>query len=402
VSARESPARLRASVSALVLSRKRRSLFIALGSLLAIVLAVLIVSRAWPDQFRHAAAQSFRATLGPPAPATMLIEDEPPNVFDDPRSAMRFATVPDAELATPPTPDRPADLEGVSFVLLLGADNRSDAVTGRTDTMIVAAFRHRDGKIAAFNIPRDLWVALPDLGTLHEEGRTHARISSVVRVGEVRLGKGQGMPLLRQTLRDQLGIRFDRFVTVDFAGFVGLVDAVGGVDVDVDCPIVDCFWNQGTDKPCELLTIEAGRTHMTGATALQFVRSRHGRGDHDRTKRQQDVMLAFARKVRARGLGGLPGLWRTAEPFVTSDLEVDDAAYYASFALDNQPDEIRGFSIRHPMTSRHVTEDGKHVMVLDRAAFDRALADLFEGELSTLRERKECPAADVALHSGAD
>jgi LCP family protein required for cell wall assembly len=289
----------------------------------------------------------------------------------------------------------------VSFVLLLGADNRSATITGRTDTMIVAAFRHSDGKVAAFSIPRDLWVPLPDIGTLHADGHTHARISSVVRVGEVRLGDGQGMPLLRQTLRDQLGIRFDRFVTVDFAGFVGLVDAVGGVEVDVDCPLIDCFWNQGTDQPCELVTIEAGRVAMDGATALQFVRSRHGRGDHDRTKRQQAVMLAFARKVRARGLGGLPGLWRLAEPFVTSDLEVDEAAYYASFALDNQPDEIRGLSIRHPMTSRHVTEDGKHVLLLDRAAFDHALADLFEGELSALRERKECPAADVALKGGA-
>jgi LCP family protein required for cell wall assembly len=268
--------------------------------------------------------------------------------------------------------------------------------------MIVAAFRHRDGKVAAFSIPRDLWVALPDLGTLHEDGRSHVRISSVVRVGEVRLGKGQGMPLLRQVMRDQLGIRFDRFVTVDFAGFVGLVDAVGGIDVDVDCPIMDCFWNQGTDQPCEMMAIEAGRVHMDGATALQFVRSRHGRGDHDRTKRQQAVMLAFLRKVRARGLRGLHGLWRLAEPFVTSDLEVDDAAYYASFALDNQPEAIGGFAIRGSMISRHVTEDRKHVLLLDRAAFDHALGDLFEGELSALRERKQCPAADVALASGTD
>lgn len=387
-----------ASAGALALSRKRRVVLVALGSVLAIVSLLFVVARAWPDQFEHAAAQSFRATLGPPAPSPMLIEDEPRSMFSDPRPA----TLPDAELETPPAPEQPADIEGVSFVLLLGADNRSSNVTGRTDTMIVAAFRHHDGKIAAFSIPRDLWVALPDLGTLHEQGHTHARISSVVRVGEVRLGEGQGMPLLRQTLRDQLGIRFDRFVIVDFAGFVGLVDAVGGIDVDVDCPLMDCFWNQGTDQPCELLTIDAGRNHMDGATALQFVRSRHGRGDHDRTKRQQTVMLAFARKVRARGLGGLPGLWRLAEPFVTSDLEVDDAAYYASFALDNQLDEIRGLAIRHPMTSRHVTEDGKHVLLLDRAAFDHALADLFEGELSALRERKACPAADVALKSGAE
>lgn len=362
-------------------------------------LLVSLAAWAWPEQARHAAARSFRATLGPPAPAPLLIADEPSAVFVEPAPLVQ---APDAAQPSPPPPERPADLEGVSFVLLLGADNRDDKVTGRTDTMIVAAFRHRDGKLAAFSIPRDLWVALPNVGTLHAEGRTHARISSVLRVGEVRLGEGQGLPLLRQTLNDALGVRFDRYVRVDFAGFVGLVDALGGVEVEVDCPIIDCFWTQGTDQPCELLTIEAGRVAMDGATALKFVRSRHGRGDHDRTRRQQAVMLAFARKVRARGLRGLPALWRLAEPFVDSDLALDDAAYYASFALDNDLHEIHGFAIRHPMTSRHVTEDGKHVMLLDRAAFDRALTDLFEGELPALREPKQCPAADIGITVGAD
>lgn len=371
--------------------------------LASVALLASLAAWAWPQQARHAAARSFRATLGPPAPAPLLIEDAAdPSVslFADPR-ALR-GEQPDAAQVEPPPPRKPVDLEGVSFVLLLGADNRNDKVTGRTDTMIVAAFRHRDGKLAAFSIPRDLWVALPDVGTLHEEGRTHARISSVLRVGEARLGEGQGLPLLRQTLHDAFGVRFDRFVRVDFAGFVGLVDALGGIEVEVDCPIMDCFWTNGTDQPCEMLEIPAGTVQMDGATALKFVRSRHGRGDHDRTRRQQSVMLAFARKARARGLRGLPALWRQAEPWTDGDLSLDDAAYYASYALDNDLGQIRGFAIRHPMTSAHVTEDGKHVMLLDRDAFDRALEDLFEQKLPALRERSECPPADIAIKVGAD
>jgi LCP family protein required for cell wall assembly len=383
-----------------VLRSRRRLALISFASLLVLV---TLVAWAWPQQARHAAARSFRATLGPPAPAPLLIDDEPTPLAPTHLypHALR-GEVPDATQPAPPPPRKPVDLDGVSFVLLLGADNRNDKVTGRTDTMIVAAFRHRDGKVAAFSIPRDLWVPLPDLGTLHDEGRTHARISSVVRVGEARLGAGQGLPLLRQTLHDALGVRFDRFVRVDFEGFVGLVDAVGGIEVEVDCPIMDCFWTQGTDQPCEMLEIPAGTIEMDGATALKFVRSRHGRGDHDRTRRQQRVMLAFARKLRARGLRGLPGLWRQAEPHVDSDLSLDDAAYYASYALDNDLGQIHGFAIRHPMTNAHVTEDGKHVMLLERDAFDRALADLFEQKLPALRERSECPPADIAIKVGAD
>ena len=362
-----------------------------------------VAAWAWhdPEGMRHASAKSLRDLVGPPEPpAELRYEDEldpsSNSLGHDVLIPMARQAQPQLELEPIAKPRRPAGLEGVSFVVLLGADNRTDKVVGRTDAMIVAGFRHRDGKVAAFSVPRDLWVDLPDIGTLHEEGRGQARISSVVRVGEVRLGRGQGIPLLRRVMLEQLGIRVDRFASIDFAGFEALVDQLGGIDVDVECPIMDCFWIDGPDQPCVVMSVEAGRTHMDGATALQFVRSRHGTGDRDRTKRQQAVLLAFGREVQARGLRGISALWRSAEPYVTTDLEADDAAYYASFALENQLSDIRGFSIQHPMTSKFVSE-GKHVLVLDRDAFDAALARMFDAELPTLRERGHCPEPDAAL-----
>lgn len=356
-----------------------RWLRVVLG--IALLIGAVAGWAAWRgDGLRHESARSLREVIGPPAPSVEW-------------TLPASTRIPDAtpELAAPPpTIRRPPDLRGISFVLLLGADNRSDKVVGRTDAMIVLGFRHRDGKIAAFSIPRDLWIPLPDVGDLHEQGRDHARVSSVVRVGEARLGTGQGMPLLRRTLSEQFGIRIDRVATIDFRGFVALVDELGGVDVDVPCPIQDCFWTNGMDQPCVVIDVEPGRVHMDGATALSYVRSRHGTGDHDRTRRQQAVLLAFAAKARASGLRGLPGLWRLAAPFVETDLEVDDALYYASFALSTELAQIGGFSIAHPMTSRFVTDDGKHVMLLDREAFDRALEGMFDGELPALRERRRC------------
>jgi LCP family protein required for cell wall assembly len=364
--------------------RRRRWPWVVSALLLLVPALVWLAMRV--DPLRHASARSLRLVIGAPEPPPMLPDAVIPMRPD--------LSEPEAPLITP---RRPADLEGVSFVLLLGADNRSDKIVGRTDTMIVAAFRHRDGKVAAFSLPRDLWVPLPDVGELHAQGHDHARISSVMRVGEVRLGSGQGVPLLRRTLFEQLGIEIDRFASIDFAGFVALVDELGGIEVDVQCPIMDCFWTNGIDQPCEMLTVAAGRTNMDGATALKFVRSRHGTGDRDRTRRQQAVMLAFASKVRSRGLRGLPELWRRVQPFVSTDLAGDDAIYYASFALERSLSEVGGFSITHPMVSRHVTADNKHVMLLDRELFERALGRMFDGELPTLRERERCPAADAAL-----
>jgi LCP family protein required for cell wall assembly len=372
--------------------------WLALALLITAVAAGVWAATRGPGELRHASARSFRSVVGAPEPPPRLRwEDEGPTLATQPR-ASRWTLIPTAEVEAPPPPRRPPGLDGVSMVLLLGADNRSDAVVGRTDTMIVAAFRHRDGEVAAFSIPRDLWVELPDVGELHEEGRDHARISSVIRVGEARLGRGEGIPLLRRVLREQLGITVDRYARVDFAGFVALVDELDGVEVEVQCPIMDCFWVDGPDRPCKMMEVEAGRVHMDGSTALAFVRSRHGTGDRDRTRRQQAVILAFAAKVEAGGLRGLRGLWRTVEPFIDTDLGADDAAYYASFALENDLGSVGGFAIAHPMTRRHVTEDGKHVLLLDRSAFETALDGMFDSELPALRDRRRCPEPDAALN----
>lgn len=383
-------------------ARRKRRLWLSAAALAALALLILglVLARRSPT-LRHGAAHGLRSVLGPPAPPA-----EPfPEALEAPAEGLLAAAdddellrIPEAELPPPAPPKRPPDLRGVSFVLLLGADNRHDRVVGRTDTMIVAAFRHRDGAVAAFSIPRDLWVPLPDVGGLHEQGRTHARVSSVVRVGESRIGPGQGLPLLRRTLDEQFGIRVDRYVSVDLAGFVALVDELDGVDVEVQCPIMDCFWTRGPDQPCEMIEVPAGRVHMDGATALGFVRSRHGRGDRDRTRRQQAVILAFAKKVRGRGLRGLPKLWKAAKPYLETDLSDEDAAYYASFTLETELSEVGGFAVRHPMTQRHVTEDkNRHVLLLDRERFDDALRGLFDERLPALRPRKRCPAVDAAL-----
>ena len=112
-------------------------------------------------------------------------------------------------------------------------------------------------------------------------------------------------------------------------------------------------------------------------------------------------MLGLAEKVRARGLRGIHGLWRVAEPYLHTDLSTQDAVYYGSFGFETPLSAVRGFSLKPPMTTRHVTEDGKHVLLLEREAFDRALERLFEEPLPTLRERRRCPAPDAALRGAA-
>lgn len=369
-----------------------------LWTVVSVLVASLIAACTWflthdDEARRHAAASSFRRVLGPPQAPAALSLPEP-----DSSSTSPFVWVPDAVDHEPAvSPPRPNDLDGASFVLLLGADNRNRKRPGRTDTMILVGVRDRDGAVGAVSLPRDLWIELPDVGTLHEEGRTHARLSSVVRVGELRLGEGMGMDLLRLTLEQEFGLQIDRYLQVDLQGFVEAVDALGGVDVDVQCPIQDCFWLDGTEQPCTSLDVPAGRVHMDGETALLYARSRHGTGDFDRTRRQQTVILALARKAKKRGLRGLRRTWDATSPHVVTDLTFNDAAYYASFAIETDLQAIGGFSVKSPMVKRHVTEDNKHVLALDRDEFDLRFSSLFEGQLTALKERRSCPDPDAAL-----
>ena len=288
-----------------------------------------------------------------------------------------------------PTPRKPRGLRGSSFVLLLGLDNRDDRRTGRADTMILVAFRHRDGKVAAFSIPRDLWIELPELGP--------ARINSTIRIGEHKLGPGEGIPLLRRVIRDNFGIRVDHYARVDHAGFEAAVDALGGVELDLQCPIQDCFWGEDRSAGCEMLDLPAGPQLLDGHTALLYSRSRHGRGERDRRRRQQRVLMAIAHKVSERGLRAVPELWSRVHEHVQTDLDPEAALYYASFALDEGLEQIGGFSITRELVERHVTEDGKHVLLLQRDAFDEALEQLFSTRSPALRPKRSCPAADVAL-----
>lgn len=378
----------------------RARIGLAIG--LTCALASIWATTCGAETARHALASSLRSSFTPehierelsgekqkPRPAP---EISPANTYpqdgDDRPAANLNTTFSDL----PPTPTKPRGLPNTSFVLLLGMDNRSDRLTGRSDTMIIAAFRHHDGKVAAFSVPRDLWIELPDLGP--------ARINSTIRIGNHKLGPDRGIALMREVIKSEFGIRIDHYAAVDLAGFVDVVESVGGIDVDVPCPIMDCFWTGKKGEACKMLDLEAGRHQLDGPTALSFARSRHGRGDRDRTRRQQSVILALARKIRAGGLRSLPRLWQSAEPHVDTDLDLEAALYYASFALEIDLKNIGGFAITRPLVERHITIDDKHVLLLDRERFDHALGALFTTPLPALKPRKRCPKADVALAPG--
>jgi LCP family protein required for cell wall assembly len=196
-----------------------------------------------------------------------------------------------AQPTATPVPLDAAMLAGRFTVLVAGADTstsrRADGVTQwNTDALMVISVSADKSQIAMMSLPRDLVdVPMPD-GSIYRH-----KINGIAdRVG---------MNALRDTVSTLLDIPIDRYIRVDMDDFTWMVDAVGGIDVEVKTRISDSAVQ---------LHLEPGPAHLDGAQALGFSRSRaDSDGDYGRAARQQQVMVALARKWLEPGLGALIG-----------------------------------------------------------------------------------------------
>src|SRR4051794_34365113 len=168
-------------------------------------------------------------------------------------------------------------------ILLPGIDHRAgEPVDGsRSDTIMVVSIDPPSKSVVMMSFPRDLWVSIP--------GYYPQRINVAHAAG--------GPALTARTIEANFGIKIDNYARVDFDGFEQVVDAIGGVIVDVDRPIKDDEYPTD-DYGLIRLYIPPGPMLMDGKTALMYARSRHSEDDFGRARRQQKVLMA----IRDRGL----------------------------------------------------------------------------------------------------
>ncbi|WP_207454600.1 LCP family protein [Herbiconiux sp. SYSU D00978] len=190
------------------------------------------------------------------------------------------------ETAFPEEAARPAPVEGEAAqaqnILLLGSDTRGelgddlDAVDGaRADTIMVAHIPAERNAVQVLSIMRDNWVTIP--------GHGEAKINAALSYG--------GVPLMVQTVEEYIGVRIDRVAIIDFEGFEGLTDALGGVTINNEVPFNSSHM---TGK-----TFPEGPQQVSGKEALAFVRERYAftDGDYQRVRNQQVYMKAVLEKT---------------------------------------------------------------------------------------------------------
>ncbi|PLX25680.1 hypothetical protein C0580_01735 [Candidatus Parcubacteria bacterium] len=175
--------------------------------------------------------------------------------------------------------------------LLLGMGGPGHDGPYLTDTIIIASFKPSTKQAALFSLPRDMIVPI--------KPGDYRKINSVYTIGEKEYEGGGGV-LMKKVVSETLDIPIHYYAAVDFNGFVELVDAIGGIEIDVERSFVDYQFPTYDDK-YQTVSFKDGEQTMDGITALRFARSRHGNNgegsDFARIKRQQKILLAAKDKV---------------------------------------------------------------------------------------------------------
>ena len=190
-------------------------------------------------------------------------------------------------------------------IIVLGVDERAEEYdVGRSDTLFVVMFDTNKKAASLLSVPRDTRVRI--------KGHGWDKINHAYAYG--------GRELTQKTTEELLGIKINNYVMVDFKGFVGLVDAIGGVDINVE---KDMYYHDTWDG--FKIDLKKGMQHMDGKTAIQYVRYRDEEGDIGRIRRQQHfIMAVYDRITSANMLLHIPGLAKQLTNMVKTDLPLTD------------------------------------------------------------------------------
>ncbi len=231
-------------------------------------------------------------------------------------------------------------------ILLLGMGGKNHDGAYLTDTIILASLEPSTKKVAMVSIPRDLTIPMENMGW--------RKINNVNAFAE-KENTGSGGLAVSQAVSDLLEIPIDYYVRVDFAGFINIMDQLGGVDVVVENTLEDYSYPVLGKEDAypyssryEHLLIEKGPQHMDGATALKYARSRHALGvegsDFARAKRQQLILEAAKNKLISKNVLFKPAMITNiidqVQEHISTNLKIWEMVKLWGLFKDVQKDEI--------------------------------------------------------------
>jgi len=246
-------------------------------------------------------------------------------------------------------------LAGVYHLLLIGVDTAGQGISGRSDTMVLAVINTRQQSIKLVSFMRDLYVRIP--------GHGHNRLNAAYIYG--------GPDLLVKTIQAAFNLPVDGYLAVDFALMARLVDALGGIRMDVKedelSPLngILAYYNYLQGRPEEegLLEHSGGGLLLTGPQAMAYARIRSIDSDFQRVRRQQTTLEAIFQQVMGMDSGRLASLIANYSLEVRTNVTLADALALVPVAFSLKDASLRALTVPVKAAFKHVTKNKAAIMV---------------------------------------
>ena len=240
-------------------------------------------------------------------------------------------------------------------LLLLGIDYApGDSSVGRSDTIILTTFIPLKPYVGMLSIPRDLWVNVPGYG--------ENRINTAHFFAEGQK-PGSGPQAVLETIKQNFGVDVHYYLRIRFKGFKDVVDAMGGVDVNLPEPMAG---------------YPPGRHHLTGNKALAFVRQRAGSDDFFRMEHGQLLLKSvFRQMLSPLKWSRLPGVVLALSRSLDTNLPIWQWPRLGLAILRAGPEGIETHTITREMTTPFLTDQGAQVLLPDWAKINPTLLTIF-------------------------
>ena len=305
----------------------RRSIAALVGGVLLIVIGIAMIGMSVfvdsmlgminrVEQQETLSAEQIQAILAETDPVEIVPETDPVTETVAPTEEQTEApteatTEPATEYTEPtepatepiPTETVPTEPEPIVNILLVGQDRRINQPRQRSDAMILCTINVEKKTVTLTSFLRDTYVKLPGTYGMN-------KLNAAYLIG--------GFDMLDRCLKENFGVRVDHNIEVDFSGFKAVIDAMGGIDIEL------------TAKEAEIVEGDqvVGMNHLDGGQALMYARIRKIDDDFERTNRQRKVLTVLFEKIKTMNLIELLLLSNELLPMITTDMTDEELLEY--------------------------------------------------------------------------
>lgn len=237
-------------------------------------------------------------------------------------------------------------LSGIVNIALFGIDafengGTTSGTMPHTDANMIVAVNFDTKEVSLISIARDIFTDVPGHDGFY-------KFNCIFNVGGGMEDPKAGLELTCRGAEEWLGgISVPYYFGLDFKAAMDVVDAIGGLDYDVERFIPGYGFTP---------TLSAGKQHLDGPSVFSYLRARKGAGNLDylRTERQRKMMIALFRKIKEAGqLSLIPNILEAMGQDIYTNMSVPQIAALVAFAADVDPDQIRSYSIHGDMYEQY-------------------------------------------------